>query len=155
MKGSGLAGVGVTPRGLLWLLGLFMVPAVLTSCGGQHAVESGDYTIYVQGSSLLPRGGEDAQIEGMLALHEGCVVLESEESHVWYPVVWPARTSIASADPFAIKLPSGVELALGERVTGGGGYHQPENVEADIPQECLGETNEIAVFNPDADPSKG
>ncbi len=91
----------------------------------------------------------------MLALHEGCVVLESEESHVWYPVVWPARTSIASADPFAIRLPSGVELALGERVTGGGGYQASVDVEVDIPQKCLGETNEIAVFNPDADPSKG
>lgn len=141
-----------------WFLGplrLVVVLVLLTSCGGQRGVESGDYTIYVQGQSLIPRGGLDAQIEGTLALHDGCVVVESEETGAWYPVVWPAGTSIASDDPLAIRLPSGVELALGEKVTGSGGYHQPARVEADIPQECLPETNEIAVFNPDDDPTKG
>jgi hypothetical protein len=147
--------MGLTPQRFVWLVGLSMLLVGLTSCRGQHAVESGDYTIYVHGSSLLPRGGLDAQIEGLLALHDGCVVLESEESQGWYPVVWPTRTSIASADPFAIKLPSGEELAFGERVTGSGGYLHPEDVEVDIPQECFGAWSEIAVFNPDDNPSEG
>jgi hypothetical protein len=142
-------------RPLLGLPGLAAVLVVLASCAGQRAVESGDYTIYVHGSSLLPRGGLDALIEGTLALHDGCVVLESEDKEVWYPVVWPAGTSIASSDPFVISLPSGVELAIGEKVSGGGGYLKPESVEVEIPRECLPETNEIAVFNPDDEPSKG
>ena len=133
-----------------------MVLVGLTGCaGGQRAVQSGEYTIYVHGSSLLPRGGMTALILGTLALRDGCVVLEWEDEEIWYPVVWPAGTSIASDDPFVISLPSGVELAVGEKVTGGGGYLMPGSVEADIPQECLPETNEIAVFNPDDDPSKG
>lgn len=136
------------------LLGLLVLLLVLTGCGGQRAVEAGGHTIYVQGPSLLPRGGNDALIEGTLALRDGCVVLEWEDLDVWYPVVWPARTSIASDDPFVIRLPSGAELAAGDAVTGGGGYLDPASVEAEIPEKCLPETNEIAVFNPDDDPTK-
>ena len=142
-------------RRLLGVLALLMVTVVITSCAGQRAVGSGEHTIYVHRSALLPRGGLAALITGTLALRDGCVVLESEDEEVWYPVVWPASTSIASADPFIISLPSGVELAVGETVTGGGGYLKPERVEADIPQVCLPETNEIAVFNPNDDPTKG
>ena len=133
-----------------------MVLVGLTGCaGGQRVVQLGEYTIYVHGRSLLPRGGEAALIEGWLALRDGCVVLESEDKKFWYPVVWPAGTSIASDDPFVLRLPSGAELAVGDKVTGGGGFHSPENVEVGIPQKCLPETNEIAVFNPDDDASKG
>ena len=64
-------------------------------------------------------------------------------------------TSVASDDPLAINLPSGEDLSVGETVTGGGGYHKPEAVELNVPEECLPETNEIAVFNPDEDLTKG
>ncbi len=133
------------------MLGPLAISMVLTSCGGRPgAVESGDFTIYVHGSSLLPRGGTagDAEIEGTLALRGSCVVLEAENEG-WFPVVWPAGTSIASDDPFVISLPSGLEVAVGEGVIGSGGYYEPGSVEVEVPQECLPETNEIAVFNPD------
>ncbi|MBA2336947.1 MAG: hypothetical protein H0V96_04185 [Acidimicrobiia bacterium] len=131
------------------MLGPLAMSMVLTSCGGgTHSVESGDYTIYVHGSSLLPRGGTDAGIEGTLALRGSCVVLEAG-NEVWFPVVWPAGTSIASDDPFVISLPSDQEVAVGEGVSGSGGYYQPGNLDMDVPQECLPETNEFAVFNPD------
>lgn len=135
------------------MLGPLAMSMVLTSCGGgTSAVESGDYTIYVHGSSLLPRGGTagDAEIEGTLALRGSCVVLEAENEG-WWPVVWPAGTSIASDDPFVVSLPSGQEVAVGEGVSGGGGYYKPENLDVDVPQECLPETNQIAVFNPDSE----
>ena len=93
-----------------------------------------------------------ALVEGSLALRGRCVVLQHEES--WYPVVWPSGTDIASADPFVIRLPSGETLAIGEWVSGGGGYLHPEQLDVEVAPECLPATNEVAVFNPGDKPSK-
>lgn len=43
----------------------------------------------------------------------------------------------------------------GEAVAGGGGYHRPtsDRVAVEIPAECLQETREVAVFNPDDRPT--
>lgn len=62
-------------------------------------------------------------------------------------------TSIAREDPLTLKLPSGEELAVGQAVSGGGGYlhSSSDEVKVDIPAECIPETGEVAVFNPDAD----
>lgn len=129
----------------------------LAACtdAGPRAVEAGEYTIYVHARSLLPRGGDAALISGKLAIHEGCVVLQSPDGSQGYPVVWPSGTRIASTDPFAIRLPSGEELAIGEQVSGGGGFHYQETLELEIPPECLGEWQEVAVFNPDEELTKG
>lgn len=132
------------------LLAAFLVALSLTSCGGQNEVESGGYVIYVASRDLFPPGGQDALIQGVLALRGECVVLESGESGSWVPVVWPAGTSVASTDPFALRLLSGEELALGESVSCGGGYDFPEDVAVDIPSECMGESREIAVFKVDS-----
>ncbi|MCI0426275.1 MAG: hypothetical protein L0Z49_14545 [Actinobacteria bacterium] len=139
------------PRSLAGVLAALMA---IAGCGGQGSIESGDYTIYVHGTSLLPRGGMTAGVLGTLAIRDGCVVLEWEEEGLWYPVVWPAGTSIASAEPFVLRLPSGEDLALGEGVIGAGGYLSPEDLEVEILDHCLGETREVAVFNPDDDPEK-
>lgn len=128
---------------------------VLVGCSGHRVVESGGHTIYVHGGSLLPRGGMEALVEGTLGLHDGCVVLAWQDEDLWYPVVWPAGTSIASSDPFVIGLASGVEVAVGDEVSGGGGYLSPADIEVDIPDTCVPESGEVAVFNPDADPSRG
>lgn len=96
-----------------------------------------------------------AQVLGTLAVREGCVVLEWPDDGLWYPVIWPAGTTITSTDPFAIELPSGEELGIGESVIGGGGYLNPSHVDVDIPANCVPESNEIAVFNPDDNPTKG
>jgi hypothetical protein len=128
----------------------------LLSCSGpaQRAVESGEYTIYVHSGSLLPRGGTDAIVGGLLAVRDGCVVLEWPDGSHWYPVIWPSGTRIASTDPFVVRLPSGERLAVGEKVRGSGGYTRRETLEVDIPTRCLGGTQQVAVFNPDDRPEK-
>jgi hypothetical protein len=128
----------------------------LAACSGsaQRAVESDGYTIYVHSGSLLPRGGTHALVVGLLALRDRCVVLERSDGSDWYPVVWPSGTRIASTDPFVVRLPSGAQLAVGESVRGGGGYTFRETLDVDIPTGCLGETQQVAVFNPDDKPEK-
>lgn len=124
----------------------------VVGCGGQSEVSRGDYTIYVHGGSLLPRGGEDALIEGTLTTRNGCVLLQMVGFDHAYPVIWPSGTSIAGDDPLTLRLPSGDDLILGQAVSGGGGYHYTtsDQVDVDIPAQCLLESGEVAVFNPDA-----
>jgi hypothetical protein len=74
--------------------------------------------------SLLPRGGEDALVQGTLATRNGCVVLAQTGSDIAYPVIWPSDTSIADEDPLTLLLSSGAPLPLGQAVTGSGGYHE-------------------------------
>jgi hypothetical protein len=133
-----------------------LVTLPLVACGGQATVSGSQHTIYVHGGSLLPRGGEDALIQGTLATRNGCVVLAQGESDVAYPVIWPSGTSIAGEAPLTLRLPSGVPLTLGQAVVGSGGYHDAtsDRVTVDIPSECLPPTDEVAVFNPDDDPSR-
>jgi hypothetical protein len=127
----------------------------LVACGGQGTVNGEQHSIFVHGGSLLPRGGEHALIRGTLATRDGCVVLEQQDFDIAYPVIWPSGTSIATENPLTLALPSGERLTLGESVTGGGGYHYStsERVSVEIPAECLPETDEVAVFNPDDDPT--
>jgi hypothetical protein len=139
-------------RNILLTLALALA---LVGCGGQSEVSTDGTTIFVHGASLLPRGGEDALIEGRLVLRDGCVVLEPEGLGLAYPVIWPSGTSIVQVEPLTLELPSGDELAIGQVVSGGGGYHDAasDRVEVDVPAECVPETGEVAVFNPDEDPS--
>jgi hypothetical protein len=126
----------------------------LVGCGGQTEIERGEYTIYVHGGSLLPRGGEDALIEGALIMRDGCVLIDRGGGFdIAFPVIWPSGTSIASDDPLTLRLPSGDELVVGQVVSGGGGYHDAasDRVQVSIPAACVPETGEVAIFNPDVD----
>ena len=89
-----------------------------------------------------------------MALRDGCVLLEQEEFDIAYPVIWPSGTSIVGDDSLALELPSGEQFAVGQAVSGGGGYlsASSDQLEVDIPSECVPETDEVAVFNPAADP---
>lgn len=129
---------------------------ILLGCtSGQTAISAGELTIYVHGNSLLPRGGEDALIEGELAIRGNCVLLTRDD--VAYPVLWPSGTSIAQEDPLTLKLPSNEFLEVGQQVSGGGGYHRvgSNQVTVDIDYECLTDaepsTQPVAVFNPDGE----
>jgi hypothetical protein len=64
------------------------------------------------------------------------------------PVVWPTGTQLVSADPLLIRLPDGAEVGQGDRVSGSGGYLNPDNVDVDIPSGCLSDRREVAVFSP-------
>lgn len=139
------------------MLAILVVAAIfLLGCAsGQSALSAGELIIYVHGNSLLPRGGEDALIEGELAVRGKCVVLKQGE--VMQPVIWPSGTRIAQESPLTLKLPSNEFLEVGQQISGGGGYHRSgsEQVSVDIDNECLidGGTHaqSVAVFNPDGE----
>jgi hypothetical protein len=137
-------------RGLLGA-SLAVVVLVLVGCGtgDQTAISRGSSTIYVHGGSLLPRGGDDALIEGTVVARGGCVLLGIGDAT--YPVVWPSGTSITDDDPLTLRLRSGDEVGVGGTVRGGGGSHDVDSsmVTVDIAEKCRSATGEVVIFNPD------
>lgn len=107
--------------------------------------------LFVHGRTTQPSGGMDALVGGALTVADGCVLLDEGENQ--YPVVWPSGTAVASADPLVIELPSGDEAHLGDEIQGGGGFLEAGRLGIDVPDECLNEWGEVAVFNPDDDPA--
>ena len=133
-------------------LALAVLTGLLAGCGGANEQRLGDDDLrfFVHGRTVLPSGGIDALVVGALTVADGCVLLEQDGSRS--PAVWPSGTSVAGTDPLVLVLPSGERLALSDQVTGGGGYLSPDHVGIDVPDECLNEFGEVAVFNPDDDP---
>lgn len=91
--------------------------------------------------------GDGAIVAGEVTLEGGCVLLAG------MPVVWPDGTTW-DADTPAVVLPNGDAVAMGDEVTGGGGYHYADTIAggvgargAELAAECAGPTNEVAVFN--------
>lgn len=87
-----------------------------------------------------------AEVSGRVSFRGGCLRLRG------MPVVWPEGTTWNSPD--VLTLPSGVEVAIGDGVEGGGGYLYLDAVTRAFGEEvgreaqrCLGDTAEIAVFN--------
>lgn len=112
----------------------------------------------VQGPLLTSVGGSGegmaAQVTGPLAYAEECLRLGD------YPVIWPEGT--AWAEPDLITLPSGEQVEVGTRLDGGGGYLNVAAVVerfgqqvADAAERCLGDSDEVAVFNPGSEVSVG
>lgn len=136
----------------VWLLATASALVLAGCSGGQSEKSVGEFTIYVHGGSILPRGGSDALLEGELVVRDGCVLLDGGEVK---PVVWPTGTSIADEDPFTLELRSGDRLEVGQRVSGSGGTHaaNSEQVEVDINAECFAGDgpggDSVMVFNPD------
>jgi hypothetical protein len=96
---------------------------------------------------------ESTDVTGMAALVEGvvqydatagCYLLEGIDG-VTYPVVWPAGTEAASGGE--VELADGAVVAIGDTVSGGGGYLQVATLPFAIPSACLPPTGEVAVFN--------
>lgn len=142
------------PRFAIVLATCVAASMLLAGCAnGQRTISVGEHTVYVHGDALLPRGGEDALIEGKLVIRDDCVLLEQGE--VALPTIWPSGTRIAQESPFILRLPSGEYLEVGQRVSGGGGYHpsSSEQVDVDIDSSCLVHaepgTDSVVVFNPD------
>ncbi|MBC2934450.1 hypothetical protein [Nocardioides sp. zg-1228] len=88
--------------------------------------------------------GASAQIEGPLSMSSGCLLVGG------YPVVWPYGTTW-DADAQAVRLSDGQVVALGDRVSGGGGYpHLPDlgTEFAEPLTDCpTNEYEEVAMFN--------
>lgn len=66
-------------------------------------------------------------------------------------MVWPSGTSVETTDPLVIELPSGEQVREGDQVSGGGGYPYADTLDIEVPEACLNEWGEVAVFNPDED----
>jgi hypothetical protein len=124
---------------------------VLAACGGidQRAVGDDGLAFFVHGLQMSS-GGMDAMVLGTLTTADGCVLLDQDGNR--FPVVWPHGTSVEATDPLIIELPSGEQLREGEQVSGGGGYLKAETLDIDVPEACLNESDEVAVFNVRDDP---
>lgn len=130
-----------------------LVP-MLAGCAGisGQTVGDSDLHVFVHDRTLgPPSGGMAAEVTGALGAASGCVVLDQDGDQ--YPVVWPSGTEVADTDPLVIELPSAEQLQLGEQVRGGGGYLKADTLDIDVPAACLNEYGEVAVFNPDDDPT--
>lgn len=125
---------------------LFLAP--VAACGGDNSTDvasSSDGTDPVVAHPAEGDGpGNDALIEGPLTMSRGCLLVGE------FPVVWPHGTTW-DAGANAVRLPDGQVVALGDRVSGGGGYPYvsdlgPEFAEplADCPTNKYGE---VAMFN--------
>ena len=124
---------------------------VLAGCGGIDEQTLGEDrpAFFVHGPQI-PSGGNAAEIVGTLTTGDGCVLLDQDSGR--FPVVWPSGTTVEGTDPLVIELPSGERVREGDRVRGGGGYPYADTLDIDVPEACLNEWGEVAVFNPDDDP---
>lgn len=96
-------------------------------------------------SGFTPSGGLDAVVAGVLAWDGECLLLSGS------PVVWPHGTRWDS-DRQVLRFEGG-EARIGDHVSGGGGWSQPQYFkDSDIRnalERCDGESNEIGAFNRD------
>lgn len=148
------------PRGTI---AVALLAAALSSCsdsGGKEPedttpassgelfveVPEGDARVRVLVRRESADGGADALVSGVLEASGSCLGVTVEG--VPYPVVFPPGTT---SEGDAITLPSGDELRTGDQVSLGGGFHSsplPAGL-PEIPEDCLGSTQEIVVLNPD------
>ena len=92
--------------------------------------------------------GMGAIVQGRLRLDDGCLLLDD------IPVVWPHETGWDAVDK-AVLLPGGERAAIGERVTGGGGYLHVPSLAGEHNEEFAARLREcptdrwgqVAVFN--------
>jgi len=98
-------------------------------------------------------GGPDAQVRGELVVVGGCYALYDEEFGLDHVVVWPAgtRRSGEGENVDRVRVPGLGELAIGDRIDGGGGYYSRVALDERYPRlaECeISEGAEVAVLNP-------
>ena len=88
--------------------------------------------------------GTDALIEGPVTLSGGCLLVGD------FPVVWPYGTTW-DAQAQAVLLSDGQVVALGDRVSGGGGYPYLSDLGTDLAEplaDCpSNKYGEVAMFN--------
>jgi hypothetical protein len=123
-----------------------------SACTGSKASDGG----HVSGPLMISEGSSEdgmaAEVNGVVALRDGCILVDDN------PAVWPEDTSW-DAENRSVRLPNGASVALGQQVYGGGGYYDDMDVVRDLfgddvadkAAPCLGDTGEVAVFNPGSD----
>jgi len=130
-----------------------MMFGFLATCGGvtEPRVGTDERRFFVRGRTLQSSDGIDPLFSYTLtAANDGALLKTGSER---YPVVWPSEIFLIGTDPLVIKLPSREQARLGDEIKGGSGYLGAEHLGIDIPDVCLNEYGEVAVFNPDGDPA--
>ena len=124
---------------------LLVAALLLAGCSeGQITKTKDDVRIWLHEAGFAS-GGEDAIVGGVVAYDRGagCMYLESGDTRS--PVIWPSGTRIVSTDPVVLSS-GGERFAVGDRVTGGGGWHDYSRHADLIPPECRGDS-QVARFN--------
>jgi hypothetical protein len=89
-------------------------------------------------------GGNGALIEGSLTMSSGCLLVSE------FPVIWPYGTTW-DAEARAVRLSDGQVVALGDRVSGGGGYPYLSDLGTEFAEplaDCPTKNyEEVAMFN--------
>lgn len=103
-----------------------LIAFVLAGCAATTEQVVGD-TRLVAATGAQP--GDEALIEGKVALTEGgCVGLRTADG-VTHLVIWPAGTNLDDIQPLRVELPSGAEVTIDEPVAGAGGFYEaPEEL---------------------------
>ena len=100
------------------------------------------------------QGGEAAEVRGVLQLEGDCLYVVFDEVGERYPIVWPAGTRW-DTEGQAVVIRNGESLAVGDAVSGSGGYHYVDDVEtlagpdaAALAADCVDNAHgEVAVVN--------
>lgn len=86
-----------------------------------------------------------ALIEGRLTLSQGCLLVHE------FPVVWPFG-STWNSESQTVRLSDGQVVAVGDRVSGGGGYLYLSDLDTGLAEALAGcptnKYSEVATFNP-------
>jgi hypothetical protein len=125
---------------------LFLAP--VSACGGDSSADvasSSNGTGPVVAHPAEGDGsGNAALIEGPLTMSSGCLLVGG------FPVVWPHGTTW-DAEAQAVRLSDGQVVALGDRVSGGGGYPYLSDLGSEFAEPLAGcptnEYGEVAMFN--------
>ena len=126
---------------------VLLLLALLAACGDDASVVGGPSASGNGPVVAHTTGGNDgaaAIIEGSLTLSKGCLMVGD------FPAVWPHGTTWDS-ESRTVHLPDGQVVALGDRVSGGGGYPNLSELETEYAEplaECpTNEYDEVAMFN--------
>ena len=136
-------GIAVAVAALL--LGVVSVAAVLNARGPTDPLIIGP--VFAAGDDG-DGSGMGAIVQGRLRLDDGCLLLDD------IPIVWPHETGWDAVDK-VILLPGGQQAAIGDRVTGGGGYLHVQSLTGEYDDEFAARLREcptdrwgqVAVFN--------
>lgn len=135
-------------RQLSLVAAVLLVLALAAACGDDASGEV-QWSANVSGPVVAHAAkgdgsGDAALIEGVLTVSSGCLLVNG------FPVVWPYGTTW---DPGAqsVRLSDGQVVALGDRVSGGGGYPSLSALAAAFAEplaDCpMNQYQEVAMFN--------
>lgn len=134
------------------LTAIAVTVVTVAGCAEHGSVTVDGVTLHVHARPAT--GGMAALVTGTLVGRDGCVLLEQDDGAggtTAYPVVWPLGTRLVATEPVTLELLDGTRVTEGDRLTGGGGYLQPEHVSVAIDDDCHASSREVAVLNADSE----